>query len=62
MINRPAAHGNPDSPSWRTLEKAGATYEGTVDVPLDSDLYVRGDLQMRRYRLVIGAKETLPAG
>ena len=48
--------------SWRTLEKDGATYEGTVDVPLDSDLYVRGDLQMRRYRLVIGAKETLPAG
>ncbi len=39
--------------SCRTLEKAGASYEGTVDVPPDSDLYARGDLHMRRYRLAI---------
>ena len=37
--------------SWRTAEKAGASYEGTVAVPPDSDLYARGDRQMRRYRL-----------
>jgi predicted acetyltransferase len=37
--------------SRRTLEKAGASYEGTVVVPPDSDLYARGDLHMRRYRL-----------
>lgn len=43
--------------SWRTLEKAGASYEGMVDVPLDSDLYARGDLQMRRYRLSIESQE-----
>ncbi|HKR93646.1 GNAT family N-acetyltransferase [Novosphingobium sp.] len=48
--------------SWRTLEKAGATYEGTVNVPLDSDLYARGDLQMRRYRLTIGPQELPPSG
>jgi len=39
--------------SWRTLEKAGARYEGTVAVPPDSDLYARGDTEMRRYRLSV---------
>ncbi|HIQ19154.1 GNAT family N-acetyltransferase [Sphingobium sp. HBC34] len=39
--------------SCRTLEKAGASYEETVAVPLDSDLYARGDLHMRRYRLSV---------
>ncbi|MCJ2184973.1 GNAT family N-acetyltransferase [Novosphingobium sp. 1949] len=39
--------------SYRTLEKAGATYEGTIAVPNDSDLYARGDLHMRRYRLIV---------
>lgn len=39
--------------SCRTLERAGAKYEGTVAVPLDSDLYARGDLHMRRYRLTV---------
>jgi len=42
--------------SWRTLEKVGASYEGTVDVPSDSDLHARGDLQMRRYRLGTGSQ------
>jgi predicted acetyltransferase len=37
--------------SCRTLEKAGASYEGIVAVPFDSDLYARSDLHMRRYRL-----------
>lgn len=39
--------------SQRTLAKAGALYVETLDVPLGSDLYARGDLQMRRYRLVL---------
>ena len=39
--------------SCRTLEKAGASFEGTVTVPADSDLYARGDLYMRRYRLPV---------
>jgi predicted acetyltransferase len=39
--------------SCRTLEKAGASYERTVAVPPDSDLYARGDLHMRRYRLSV---------
>ncbi|RYF18765.1 MAG: hypothetical protein EOO77_10825 [Oxalobacteraceae bacterium] len=39
--------------SCRTLEKAGANYEGTVAVPHDSDLYAGGDLHMRRYRLIV---------
>ena len=38
--------------SCRTLDKAGASYEGTAAVPLDSDLFMRGDLHMRRYRLL----------
>ena len=38
--------------SCRTLDKAGASYEGTVAVPPDSDLYARGDRHMRRYRLL----------
>lgn len=40
--------------SWCTLEKSGATYERTVNEPVDSDLYARGDLQIRRYCLTIG--------
>lgn len=39
--------------SCRTLEKAGASFEGTLAVPTDSDLYARGDLNMRRYRLSV---------
>jgi predicted acetyltransferase len=39
--------------SCRTLEKAGASFEGTLAVPADSDLYARGDLHMRRYRLSV---------
>jgi predicted acetyltransferase len=39
--------------SRRTLEKAGASYEGTVAVPPNSDLYAKGDLHMRRYRLTV---------
>jgi predicted acetyltransferase len=42
-----------NAPSCRTLEKAGASYEGTAAAPRDSDLYARGDLQMRRYRLTV---------
>ena len=38
--------------SCRTLENAGAVFEGTIDVPLDSDLYARG-LLMCRYRLAV---------
>lgn len=41
--------------SWRTLEKVGASYVETVAVPPTSDLYARGDLEMRRYRLSVGA-------
>ena len=39
--------------SQRTLEKVGAVYEGIVEVPVDSDLYARGDYQMKRYRLIL---------
>jgi len=39
--------------SCRTVGKAGASYEGTVAVPRNSDLYARGDLHMRRYRLFV---------
>lgn len=39
--------------SCRTLEKAGASYDGTIAVPPDSDLYARGDLYMQRYRLIV---------
>lgn len=39
--------------SCRTLEKAGAHYEGTVATPAGSDLHARGDLAMRRYRLAV---------
>lgn len=38
--------------SCRTLEKAGATFEGTVTVPLNTALHARG-LLMRRYRLTL---------
>lgn len=36
--------------SCRTLHNAGAVLEGTIDVPLGTDLYARG-LLLRRYRL-----------
>lgn len=39
--------------SCRTLEKAGASYQGTYAVPPDTDLYARGDFHMRRYRLAL---------
>lgn len=42
-----------NSASCRTLDKAGASFEGTLAVPPDSDLFARGDLHMRRYRLPV---------
>lgn len=39
--------------SRRTLEKAGASYVDTVAVPPTSDLYSRGEHEMRRYRLSV---------
>ena len=36
--------------SCRTLENARDIFEGTIDVPIDSNLYARG-LRLRRYRL-----------
>ena len=39
--------------SIRTIEKLGATYVETVDVPETYDSYVRGERQKRRYRLDI---------
>lgn len=37
--------------SCRTLEKAGANFEGTLAVASANDVYAWGDLHMRRYRL-----------
>lgn len=39
--------------SCRTLENAGASYVETIAVPPTSDLYARGDFEMRRYRLPV---------
>jgi tagatose 1,6-diphosphate aldolase len=43
---------NPDNvPSHRTCQRLGATYVDTVDLPLNHDLYVRGERKKCRYRL-----------
>jgi tagatose 1,6-diphosphate aldolase len=45
---------NPDNlASARTCELAGGTYVETIDLPPDSDLYLAGDHQKRRYRFVL---------
>ena len=43
---------NPDNvASAKTCEYAGASYEGTVDLPEDNDMYRRGERQVRVYRV-----------
>lgn len=43
---------NPDNvPSRRSCELAGARYVETVLVPLDTDMYKRGDWEKCRYRI-----------
>jgi predicted acetyltransferase len=43
---------SPDNtPSRRTLERLGAQYVETVDLPEDTDMYQRGGRQVCRYRL-----------
>jgi predicted acetyltransferase len=45
---------NPDNgASRRTCELAGAEYVETVDLPVESDLYRRGDRQKCRYRVTL---------
>lgn len=39
--------------SIRTLEKAGAQFVETVSTPPDTDMFARGDREMRRYRMPI---------
>jgi len=43
---------NPDNTaSVRTIERLGATYVDTIDLPKDSRYYPRGERQKRRYRM-----------
>jgi predicted acetyltransferase len=43
---------NPDNwPSRRTCERLGAVLVGIVDLPLDNDMYRRGERQKCRFRL-----------
>lgn len=43
---------NPDNPaSRRTAELAGGTLVGTVDLPVDIDMYLEGERQKCRYRI-----------
>jgi tagatose 1,6-diphosphate aldolase len=63
----PLAHAHGLSPLWitcnpdnlasrRTCELAGAALIDVVDVPRDDPLYLRGETQKCRYRLVVGAR------
>jgi hypothetical protein len=46
---------NPENgPSRRTIERLGASYVNTVDLPSTHILYKRGERQKRRYRLEVG--------
>jgi predicted acetyltransferase len=45
---------NPDNlASRRTCERLGAIFEETVDLPPDSDMYLRGERRKCRYRLAV---------
>ncbi|MEI7931840.1 MAG: GNAT family N-acetyltransferase [Alphaproteobacteria bacterium] len=45
---------NPDNePSIRTIERLGATYVDTINLPPDNRYFDRGERQKRRYRLAL---------
>jgi predicted acetyltransferase len=51
---------NPDNQaSRRTCERLGAEFVEIIDLPTDSDMYLRGERQKCRYRLVVPAEAAL---